>query len=128
VSLRDDISERATPTRSAEFRERVERIRAERLTKQREEKQRRTKNSKQGEDAEAGSNSDGEGSRRLTQQAKPTRKAGKKALEAMARDQQRLVRNMQLTHQAKTKKRYGTKDLFAKFGFNQGLEEPETYT
>lgn len=126
VSLGDDVSEQTTPTRNTEFRERVERIRAERLAKQREEKQRRTKNSKQGEDAEAGSNSDGEGSRRLTQQAKPTRKAGKKALEAMARDQQRLVRNMQLTHQAKTKKRYCTKDLFAKFGFNQGFEEPET--
>ncbi|OAG12216.1 uncharacterized protein CC84DRAFT_1226231 [Paraphaeosphaeria sporulosa] len=105
---------------------RVERIRAERLAKRAEEKQRRTKNARQQGEQEPESNSDGEGSRRLTQLAKPTRKAGKKALEAMARDQQRIVRNMQLTHQAKTKKRYGTKDLFAKFGFNQGVEDAES--
>ncbi|KAJ4359754.1 uncharacterized protein N0V89_000310 [Didymosphaeria variabile] len=125
ANLSDDALERTTPRRSNDFRERVERIRAERLAKRSEEKQRRTKTSPQGGDQEPGSNSDGEGSRRLTQLAKPTRKAGKKALEAMARDQQRIVRNMQLTHQAKTKKRYGTKDLFAKFGFNQSLEESD---
>ena len=126
INLGDDAMEQSSPTRNADFRERVERIRAERLAKQQEEKKRRTKTTQQQQDAEPGSNSDDEGSRRLTQQAKPTRKAGKKALEAMARDQQRLVRNMQLAHQAKTKKRYGTKDLFAKFGFNQGLEDTET--
>jgi hypothetical protein len=69
-------------------------------------------------DRGSGDDSDGENSRRLTQQAKPTRKAGKKALEAMARDQQRISRNMQLTHQAKTKKRFTTMDLFAKMGYN----------
>lgn len=122
----DDASERSTPTRNAIFQERVERIRAERLAKRAEEKQRRAQNARQGEDQEPGSNSDGEGSRRLTQLAKPTRKAGKKALEAMARDQQRIVRNMQLAHQAKTKKRYSTKDLFARFGFNQGVEGTES--
>jgi mediator of replication checkpoint protein 1 len=84
-----------------------------------------TKATRRRGDEDPGSNSDGEGSRRLTQLAKPTRKAGKKALEAMARDQQRIVRNMQLTHQAKTKKRYGTKDLFAKFGFNHTVENAE---
>ncbi|KAF2449425.1 hypothetical protein P171DRAFT_379327 [Karstenula rhodostoma CBS 690.94] len=119
----DDASEQLTPTRNTDFQARVERIRAERLAKRAEDKQRRTKTDRQGGEQEPGSNSDGEGSRRLTQLAKPTRKAGKKALEAMARDQQRIVRNMQLTHQAKTKKKYGTKDLFAKFGFNQGLED-----
>ncbi|KAF1977342.1 hypothetical protein BU23DRAFT_526724 [Bimuria novae-zelandiae CBS 107.79] len=125
VDLADDVSEHSTPTRNADFRERVERIRAERLAKRQEAKQGRKKNARQAGDDEPDSNSDGEGSRRLTQLAKPTRKAGKKALEAMARDQQRIVRNMQLTHQAKTKKRYGTKDLFAKFGFNQGIERAE---
>jgi mediator of replication checkpoint protein 1 len=122
----DDASQRATPTRNADFRERVERIRAERLAKQAEEKQRRTKTTRRRGDEGPDSNSDGEGSRRLTQLAKPTRKAGKKALEAMARDQQRIVRNMQLSHQAKTKKRYGTKDLFAKFGFNHTVEDAES--
>lgn len=121
VDLADDAS---APTRDAGFQERVERIRAEQLAKRKNGKQQFTDDTQPEENE--GSNSDGEASRRLTQLAKPTRKAGKKALEAMARDQQRIVRNMQLTHQAKTKKRYGTKDLFAKFGFNQGLEERET--
>lgn len=120
----DDASERPSPVRDANFRERVERIRTERLAKQ-QEKPRRSKTTLPAEQDALDSNSDGEGSRRLTQLAKPTRKAGKKALEAMARDQQRIVRNMQLAHQAKTKKRYGTKDLFARFGFNQGPEEVE---
>jgi mediator of replication checkpoint protein 1 len=38
-------------------------------------------------------------------------------MEAMARDQQRISRNMQLTHQAKTKKRFTTQDLFKKFNY-----------
>ncbi|KAL5422514.1 hypothetical protein PMIN06_002050 [Paraphaeosphaeria minitans] len=122
----NDTSERSMPTRSAEFQERVNRIRAERLATRAEEIQRRTRNARQEGEPGPGSNSDSEGSRRLTQLAKPTRKAGKKALEVMARDQQRIVRNMQLTHQAKTRKRYGTKDLFAKFGFNQGVEDAES--
>lgn len=126
VNGSDDASEQSTPGRGANFRRRVERIRAERLAKTSEKKQRRTTTARQGDHPDTGSNSDGEDSRRLTQLAKPTRKAGKKALEAMARDQQRIVRNMQLTHQAKTKKRYGTKDLFAKFGFNQGLDDLES--
>ena len=86
--------------------------------KEREEAQREAK-SRRLADQESDSDPDGENGRRLTQQTRPTRKAGKKALEEMARDQQRISRNMQLAHQAKTKKKYGTKDLFAKFGFNQ---------
>ncbi|KAJ4295432.1 hypothetical protein N0V90_007444 [Kalmusia sp. IMI 367209] len=121
----DDASTPPASTHKAVFRKRVERIRAERLAKRQEADQQRTESARQEEDDEPSSNSDGENSRRLTQQAKPTRRAGKKALEAMARDQQRIVRNMQLTHQAKTKKRYGTKDLFAKFGFNQSVEGSE---
>ncbi|KAF2739789.1 hypothetical protein EJ04DRAFT_457128, partial [Polyplosphaeria fusca] len=68
---------------------------------------------------ESDSHSDGEDGRRLTQQSRPTRKAGKKAMLEMMREQQRISRNMQLTHKAKTKKKYGTKDLLAKFGFQQ---------
>ena len=49
--------------------------------------------------------------KRLTQQARPTRKASKKALEEMNRETQRMSRNMQLAHQAKTKKKI-TKDSF----------------
>ncbi|KAH6633592.1 MRC1-like domain-containing protein [Boeremia exigua] len=113
----DQSSQRASAT---DLQERVKRIRAERLAKQKEETAQlaQQKTSKRSSGRDDGSDTDAEIDRRLTQQSKPTRRAGKKALEAMARDQQRISRNMQLTHQAKTKKRYSTKDLFTKFGFN----------
>lgn len=114
----DDVS---NPSLETDLQSRVRRIRAERLARQQEEQaqQRKTKDAAQSHAGHgSGSDTDGENGRKLTQQAKPTRKAGKKALEAMARDQQRISRNMQLTHQAKTKKRFTTQDLFAKMGFN----------
>lgn len=55
--------------------------------------------------------------RMLTQQARPTRKASKKAIEEMSRETQRMSRNMQLTHQAKTKKKITKDSLFARFNF-----------
>ncbi|KAI9881515.1 MAG: hypothetical protein M1830_000078 [Pleopsidium flavum] len=58
--------------------------------------------------------------RRLTQQARPTRKASKKALEEMNRETQRMSRNMQLAHQAKTKKKITKESFFAKFNFKPG--------
>ena len=59
--------------------------------------------------------------RKLTQQARPTRKASKKALEEMNRETQRLSRNMQLAHQAKTKKRITKDSLFARFNFRTSV-------
>ena len=53
--------------------------------------------------------------RRLTQQARPTRKASKKALEEMNRETQRMNRNMQLAHQAKTKKKIDKMEFLARF-------------
>lgn len=88
-----------------------------------EAQQAKQKVCKRSSEQEADSETDGEIDRRLTQQAKPTRRAGKKALEAMAHDQQRISRNMQLAHQSKTKKRYTTKDLFARFGLNSPAHE-----
>jgi mediator of replication checkpoint protein 1 len=111
-------SESSQPAQNADLQERVRRIREERLAKQREqEAQQKKSKTIQRRDEGSGSDTDGESGRRLTQQAKPTRRAGKKAMEAMARDQQRISRNMQLTHQAKTKKRFTTQDLFKKFNF-----------
>ena len=55
---------------------------------------------------------------RLTQQAKPTRKASKKALEEMSRETQRMSRNMQLAHQARTKKKITKESFFARFNYN----------
>ncbi|KAJ4335655.1 hypothetical protein N0V95_008836 [Ascochyta clinopodiicola] len=122
-----DIEHSAQGAAATDLQDRVKRIRAERLAKQREEQSQQTKPaSRRSADRDAGSDTDSEADRRLTQQSKPTRRAGKKALEAMARDQQRISRNMQLTHQSKTKKRYSTKDLFTKFGFNAPDDEIAT--
>lgn len=115
-----DSDESSRPIHTTDLQERVRRIREERLAKQREEEAQQAQSKKLARRLAAqgsGSESDGESGRRLTQQAKPTRKAGKKAMEAMARDQQRISRNMQLTHQAKTKKRFTTQDLFKKFNY-----------
>lgn len=117
------------PSRSNDLQERVRRIRAERLARQQQEESQRLQAKKIARrlaNREPGSDSDGENGRRLTQQARPTRKAGKKAMEEMARDQQRISRNMQLTHQAKTKKKFSTKDLFAKMGYTVSNEGPES--
>ncbi|MCJ1398712.1 hypothetical protein MMC11_001913 [Xylographa trunciseda] len=56
---------------------------------------------------------------KLTQQARPTRKASKRALEEMNRETQRMSRNMQLAHQAKTKKKVTKESLLAKFNFRR---------
>ena len=61
--------------------------------------------------------SDTVGAKKLTQQARPTRKASKKALEEMNRETQRMNRNMQLAHQARTKKKVTKESLFARFNF-----------
>lgn len=55
---------------------------------------------------------------KLTQQARPTRKASKKALQEMNRETQRMSRNMQLAHQAKTKKKITKESFFSRFQFH----------
>ncbi|KAL8800668.1 MAG: hypothetical protein Q9200_007179, partial [Gallowayella weberi] len=60
------------------------------------------------------------GSEKLTQHTRPTRKASKKALEEMNRETQRMSRNMQLAHQARTKKKITKESLFARFNFRTG--------
>ena len=63
---------------------------------------------------------------KLTQQARPTRKASKKALEEMNRETQRMSRNMQLAHQAKTKKKVTKESLLARFSFRCNPTPPTT--
>ncbi|EER25615.1 hypothetical protein CPC735_067150 [Coccidioides posadasii C735 delta SOWgp] len=58
---------------------------------------------------------DDESSRRLTQQSRPTRKASKKALLEMSRETQRMSRNMQLAHQATTKKTFPLNSFIERF-------------
>ncbi|KAG6026602.1 hypothetical protein E4U41_001231 [Claviceps citrina] len=77
----------------------------------------------------AGGITDDEGGRLLTQGARPTRKASKKAIEEMNRETQRLARNMQLAHEAKTKKRIPKSSLFERFNYKPaGHVEPEPRT
>jgi mediator of replication checkpoint protein 1 len=126
VGSGSESDDSSRPTHNADLQERVRRIREERLAKEQEEKAHQTKPKKvqrRRADQGSGSDTDGESGRKLTQQAKPTRRAGKKAMEAMARDQQRISRNMQLTHQAKTKKRFTTQDLFKKFSYQAPVVE-----
>lgn len=64
----------------------------------------------------SGEDSEGEEGRTM-QQSRPTRGASKKAIEEMRREQQRISRNMQLAHQAKTRKKITKESLLAKFNF-----------
>ncbi|KAI2625727.1 MRC1-like domain-containing protein [Hypoxylon sp. NC1633] len=70
--------------------------------------------------------SDDDGGRKLTQElSRPARKASKKALEEMNRETQRLSRSLQLTHEAKTKKKITKASLFERFNFRTGAASNE---
>ena len=58
----------------------------------------------------------------MSDAARPTRKASKKALLEMERETQRLARQQALAHQIKVKKKFTTSDLFAKFNFRPASE------
>jgi mediator of replication checkpoint protein 1 len=121
----DDLP--ANPTANARFLALVEKKRQERLAKEAEIQ--RQKAEKAAGRARLSKNhstileddgveySDDDGGRKLTQQARPTRKASKKALEEMHRETQRMSRNMQLAHEARTKKKITKSDLFARFNY-----------
>ncbi|KAL2849490.1 MRC1-like domain-containing protein [Aspergillus pseudoustus] len=65
-----------------------------------------------------------------SQEARHGRKASKKALEEMHRETQRMSRNMQLAHEARTKKKITKESFFARFNFMQPPEQavPEQTT
>jgi len=116
------------PVHNARFQELVARKRAERKAQEEESRKKEEEKlklealsarSRRSKLVDSDSDEDGEAGRRLTQQARPTRKASKKALEELSRETQRMNRNMQLAHQVKTKKKITTKDLFARFNFRQ---------
>ncbi len=118
----------ANPRINSRFMELVAKKRAEREAKQAaEDKDKAEKAARQqrfekalAQDASSGSgmsDEDGAADRRLTQHSRPTRKASKKALEEMNRETQRMSRNMQLAHQAKTKKKITKQSLLDRFNF-----------
>lgn len=118
--LDDSDSDSALPDQSR-LRELVERRRKERLAKEAEQREAEEERAEAGgaplsdlfndEDDE----NDQQTEESLTQNARPGRKASKKALEEMNRETQRLSRNMQLAHQAKVKKRFTTADFLSRF-------------
>ncbi|GAD98814.1 hypothetical protein NFIA_034280 [Paecilomyces variotii No. 5] len=101
-------------------REEKERIEAEKKAARLEKMKQFSSDVLSGEDSDDGSG------QRLTQKARPARKASKKALEEMNRETQRITRNMQLAHQARTKKKITKESFFARFNFMQpqGQDEP----
>ncbi|KAK4946010.1 hypothetical protein LTR10_014812 [Elasticomyces elasticus] len=70
--------------------------------------------------------SDNDGAKKLSTQARPTRKASKKAVEEMKRETQRISRNMQLAHQARTKKKITKDSLLARFNFPVAISAART--
>jgi len=140
ISEKDKASNNDTPSSSEEdssdahssssrFRQLVAQRRAERLAKGLEEKgaaeKRQVETAKSADKVE---NQDDIVEKAidddLTEQTRPSRKASKKALEDMERETQRMNRNMQLAHQAKTKKKFTMSDFAARFGKKK--EEVET--
>ena len=122
----------ANPQANSRFLELVAKKRAEREAKQaaeirnKAEKAARQRSFERvlSQDASSGSgpsDDDQAADRKLTQLSRPTRKASKKALEEMNRETQRMSRNMQLAHQAKTKKKISKQSLLDRFNFRTSI-------
>ncbi|KAJ5769160.1 hypothetical protein N7520_003719 [Penicillium odoratum] len=69
-----------------------------------------------GEESEA---EDPGSAHKLSQKAHQPRKASKKAMDEIRQETQRMSRNMQLAHQAQTKKKISKESFFARFNFGQ---------
>ncbi|KAG9836088.1 hypothetical protein KCU77_g11661, partial [Aureobasidium melanogenum] len=110
----------ADPSAPSRLRDLVNRRRAERLAREQAEREAEEERATTGQALLSDLFNDEDTrdeatERRLTQSARPTRKASKKALEEMNRETQRIKRNMQLTHQAKVKKRFTPQDFLSAF-------------
>lgn len=103
-------------------REERERLEAEKKAAQRAQMEQFSSEILSGEESAA--DEDPGSARKLTQQTRAPRKASKKALQEMRAETQRMSRNMQLAHQAQTKKKITKDSLFARFNFMQ----PDTPT
>ncbi|KAK7900086.1 hypothetical protein LTR67_003832 [Exophiala xenobiotica] len=83
-----------------------------------EKKRRQPRGSSPADGTEEDSDVSGaDGAKKLSTQARPTRKASKKAVEEINRETQRMTRNMQLAHQARTKKKITKDSLLARFNY-----------
>jgi mediator of replication checkpoint protein 1 len=121
-----DHSDAEKPKGNARFMALVTQKRKEREEREKEETEKRAARKAQNEhfssEILSGEESDAEDPRsasKLSQKARQPRKAGKKAMEEMRQETQRMSRNMQLAHQAQTKKKITKQSLFARFNFMQ---------
>ncbi|UNI20535.1 hypothetical protein JDV02_006613 [Purpureocillium takamizusanense] len=127
--------------KSDRFKALVERKRQERLAREAAEEARKAEQRARQEklaseleplDSDDGNDTgitDDEGGRKLTQEARPTRKASRKAIEEMNRETQRIARNMQLAHEARTRKKITKASLFERFNYRPaGDAQPEPKT
>ncbi|RMD42431.1 hypothetical protein DV735_g2700, partial [Chaetothyriales sp. CBS 134920] len=122
----DDLPDDPTSGSKERFHALVEKHRRQRREREAAEAAKKAEREKTQLDAlaeESDASAESEG-RKLTQAAKPTRKASKKAREEMARETQRMSRNMQLAHQARTRKSFSKDTFLARF--NPSLPPPPT--
>ncbi|KAJ6443194.1 DNA replication checkpoint mediator [Purpureocillium lavendulum] len=141
-STQDQDSDNDLPAlKSDRFKALVERKRQERLAREAAEEARKAEQRARQEklaseleqlDSDDGNDTgitDDEGGRKLTQEARPTRKASRRAIEEMNRETQRIARNMQLAHEARTRKKITKASLFERFNFRPaGESHPEPKT
>ncbi|PYH84794.1 hypothetical protein BO82DRAFT_429744 [Aspergillus uvarum CBS 121591] len=138
----DDEDDAKLPKKNARFLALVAQKRKEREEKEQAEAERRAaaraarqQGQSDSEMALSASEGDGDGAssgaaaksnaRKQQEQTRPAaRKASKKALEEMNRETQRMSRNMQLAHQAQTKKKITKESFFARFNFGQPAVPP----
>ncbi|OQE30047.1 hypothetical protein PENSTE_c002G05127 [Penicillium steckii] len=102
-------------------REERERVEAEEKAARRAKMEQFSSDILSGEESEA---DDPGSAHKLSQKARQPRKASKKAMEEMNRETQRMSRNMQLAHQAQTKKKITKESFFARFNFMQPEAPP----
>ncbi|KAI9813270.1 MAG: hypothetical protein M1827_004212 [Pycnora praestabilis] len=118
----------SAPQQNASFLALVERKRKERVEREETAAQRKVEKDaelkrfakERGTTSETDSDDGNTAGHKFTQQARPSRKASKKALNEMHRETQRMSRNMQLAHEARTRKKITKESLFAKFNFRPG--------
>ena len=119
----NDSSDSDLPTnlmQNERFMALVARKREERKAREAAEEAKRAERAKRYQAASGTSETDSDDGEKqsdlkLTQASRPTRKASKKAIEEMARETQRISRNMQLAHEAKTRKKITKESLLARF-------------
>lgn len=123
----DGSDEESQPKNNGRLQALIAQKRKEREDRERVEAEKKAVRAKQNEQfssdvlsgEDSGDDNERRSAKKLSQQARPSRKASKKALEEMNRETQRMSRNMQLAHQAQTKKKITKESFFARFNFGQ---------